>query len=737
MSETNGNSRLGNINNNNKIIAKLPTKTTTTIMIKIISFIVISIGTAIALFGWIFGYLEVTSIIKEGVTMKFVTAIFFILSGFTLYSLCNFIVRKSSIFYVAIFTSSFIEFIFLVTLFSSIVLGIPTGIENAFSHEPYSQYSIPGKPSYPTIINFFFIVLVSFIALYDNKRVGKYLYFGGLIIIIVSSIALIGYITNNHLLFYSIPPFTSAMAFPTAILFTLTGSGMILLSNIGSSNIQKSIIKSSSSTKLALITKEKDSIKKKEDKNNENQIYSSNSNNIYDYDDNDTNLENGYYHDEINLEKNKENEDKYKSELNTSFIESSPTDSSKIKTLKLKHILIIFFLVFSIFPIVYVQLLNYNNIISIVKDQQIELLLYRNLVNSIIIVTISTIISAIIFALILSKSIAFPLETLKAIARNFTQQQYHIPIKIPWQANLPYEVFDLFLQIDKMRKQIKSVNDNLNSLVKKKTNELQIANQDLLLQDKMQKEFINISAHELRTPIVPILTLSELLYDKIKNENEIQNTQSKENKKKQEEFLQVILRNAYRLYQLTQDILDVTKIESQILKMNKELIQLNEIIENIVNDYKDNIIRKKRNDSDKEVRIVYDEPIKEPIFVNADKARIIQVLSNLLGNALKFTKGGNISISFKKINENKEVIVTIKDSGTGIDPGIYPRLFTKFATKSEEGTGLGLYISKSIVEAHGGKIWAENNSDGRGATFYFTLPMGNSWNTNNYENGDY
>jgi signal transduction histidine kinase len=159
--------------------------------------------------------------------------------------------------------------------------------------------------------------------------------------------------------------------------------------------------------------------------------------------------------------------------------------------------------------------------------------------------------------------------------------------------------------------------------------------------------------------------------------------------------------------------------------LNKEQLQLNEIIENIVNDYKDNIIRKKRYDSDKEVRIIY-EPIKDPIFVNVDKARIIQVLSNILGNALKFTKGGNISISFKKINENKEVIVTIKDSGTGIDPGIYPRLFTKFATKSEEGTGLGLYISKSIVEAHGGQIWAENNSDDRGATFYFTLPMGKS-----------
>ena len=167
----------------------------------------------------------------------------------------------------------------------------------------------------------------------------------------------------------------------------------------------------------------------------------------------------------------------------------------------------------------YLQLLNYNNIVSIVKDQQVELLLYRNFVNSIIIVTISTIISAIIFALILSKSIAFPLETLKIIVHNITQQQYNIPIKIPWQANLPYEIVDLFLQTDKMRQQIKSVNENLNSLVKKKTNELQIANQELLLHDKMQKDFLNVAAHELRTPIMPILGLSELLYEKVLNNN--------------------------------------------------------------------------------------------------------------------------------------------------------------------------------------------------------------------------
>jgi signal transduction histidine kinase len=94
-----------------------------------------------------------------------------------------------------------------------------------------------------------------------------------------------------------------------------------------------------------------------------------------------------------------------------------------------------------------------------------------------------------------------------------------------------------------------------------------------------------------------------------------------------------------------------------------------------------------------------------------------------LDNAVKFTKekGGTIS-ALTEIKEN-QAIVKIKDTGKGIDVGMIPRLFSKFATKSERGTGLGLFISKSIVEAHGGKIWAENNKDEEGATFTFTLPM--------------
>ncbi len=674
MPEINGNFKSENNHYDKKITEKL----TITTIIKIISFIVISIGTTIALFGWIFGYLEVTSIIDEGGTMKFVTAIFFILSGFTLYSLCNFIVRKSSIFYVAIFASSFIEFIFLMTLFSSIIIGIPTGIENAFSYESYSQYNIPGKPSYPTIINFFFIVLVSFFALYDNKILGKYLYFSGSIIIIVSSIALIGYIINNPLLFYTLPSINSAMAFPTAILFTLIGSGMILLSHIRSSNIQKNILKSSSYTKLALITKEKDSSKK-------------------------------------------EKEDQKKPELNTPFIEFS-SDFSKIKTLKLKHILIIFFLVFSIFPIVYVQLLNYNNIVSVVKDQQVELLLYRNFVNSIIIVTISTIISAIIFALILSKSLSFPLDTLKAIVHNITQQQYNIPIKIPWQANLLYEIFDLFLQTDKMRKQIKSVNENWNSLVKKKTNELQIANQELLLHDKIQKDFINVAAHELRTPIMPILGLSQLLYEKVLNKNLKQETLK--------ESLQIIVRNSSRLHKLIESLLDVIRIESDKLRLNKERFDIYKLVNDTINDF----VNKFENTEKNIFKVVYsddnDDGCKDGIiFVYADRDRIQEVISNLLNNAYKFTENGQIIVTIKKKidYENKQVKIIVKDTGTGIDKEILPRLFEKFATKSEAGTGLGLYISKKIVEAHGGKIWAENNSsDDRGATFYFTLPIDKS-----------
>jgi signal transduction histidine kinase len=243
--------------------------------------------------------------------------------------------------------------------------------------------------------------------------------------------------------------------------------------------------------------------------------------------------------------------------------------------------------------------------------------------------------------------------------------------------------------------------------------------EQLKAHDKMQKEFIDVAAHELRTPIQPIIGLSQVLQSKMKNDNYTE----------YQELLNTIVRNAKRLQGLTENILDVTRIEGNSMQLNKEQFNLREIVLNAISDCKSQL---KEHDN---VRVEFLSNGEDDIFVQADKTRIGQVISNLLNNAIKFTQerkfeeNANISIILKErkddANNKKEVVVTIKDRGIGIPQEILPKLFTKFATKSEKGTGLGLFISKSIVEAHGGKIWAENNTDGKGATFSFTLPIVN------------
>jgi two-component system, OmpR family, sensor histidine kinase VicK len=230
------------------------------------------------------------------------------------------------------------------------------------------------------------------------------------------------------------------------------------------------------------------------------------------------------------------------------------------------------------------------------------------------------------------------------------------------------------------------------------------ANEQLKIHDKIMNEFINVASHELRTPIQPILGISGVLRSKIKNDEQLV-------------LLDIIIRNAKRLQRLTEDILDVARIESRSLKLNNELFELNGIILNVIQDVKDRIDNLK-------VKLLYD--VKGDIIsVEADKGRMIQVISNLLNNAIKFTKEGSISINIERKEDNQHVIISVKDTGEGINPEILPILFSKYATKSFEGSGLGLglFICKSIVEAHGGKIWAENNSDGKGATFAFSLPI--------------
>ena len=252
--------------------------------------------------------------------------------------------------------------------------------------------------------------------------------------------------------------------------------------------------------------------------------------------------------------------------------------------------------------------------------------------------------------------------------------------------------------------------------------------------DKMKDEFINVAAHELRTPIQPIIGLSEVLRSKMRNNDSGNNPSSNS---ENQEFVDVILRNGQRLEKLVEDVLDVTKIESQSLELHKEHFDLNDLIISIIDDivaaeaesmvYGLTARRKGKNN----VKITY-QPRHLPVY--ADRNRITQVISNLLDNAQKFTSEGYVVVTTdKKIDENNNsnnnnhsiAIINVCDTGSGVDPEIMPRLFTKFSSKSFSGTGLGLYICKNIVEAHGGRIWGENNKDGKGATFSFTLPMAN------------
>lgn len=301
---------------------------------------------------------------------------------------------------------------------------------------------------------------------------------------------------------------------------------------------------------------------------------------------------------------------------------------------------------------------------------------------------------------------------------------------IKWSTSLNDEVKRKTRELNESNKQLNTLTEELkkaNDSLMASNKQLSVANEQLKLHDKMQKEFINVASHEIKTPTQAILGYSELL---------------QRHPEKREQISDALSRNANRLQRLTNDILDVTRIESQTLKINKEKFDLADLTSNIVEDFKHDI-QKKGSDT-----VLSYQPKYNNLVVEADKERVTQVISNLLSNAIKFTKQGSVSINvIKKTNRDakndngrEEVVVSVEDTGTGIDSEIMPRLFTKFATKSEVagGTGLGLFISKSIIESHGGKLWAQNNNmvndiEKRGATFYFTLPLmtNNKIQTNN------
>ena len=284
------------------------------------------------------------------------------------------------------------------------------------------------------------------------------------------------------------------------------------------------------------------------------------------------------------------------------------------------------------------------------------------------------------------------------------------------------EIGELSIQFDTMRQALNQRTRELEASNK----QLSLANEQLKVHDRMQLDFINIAAHELRTPIEPLLLGSEQLKHMLPNE----------------ELVSIVLRNAKKLQTLSNTILDAARIEGGTFKLYKERVNIKDIILEVLELIIGSTYNKDDDeDNDDRPKVIY-EP--KDIFIDADKDRIVQVVSNLVNNAVKFIKSKEenddqdkekerrrerrITIVTQKAvqrggEEDNKLFVSIIDNGEGIDPEIIPRLFSKFVTKSFDGTGLGLYICKNIVEAHGGKIWAENNTNGKGATFSFSLPL--------------
>ena len=280
--------------------------------------------------------------------------------------------------------------------------------------------------------------------------------------------------------------------------------------------------------------------------------------------------------------------------------------------------------------------------------------------------------------------------------------------------------------------------------------ELALANEQINAHEQETKDFISIAAHEFRTPTQSILGYSELLQnmfkeevqkEAIRGEDGSSNNDCKQHvtQNQKDMALDAIVRNAHRLERLAKDILDVTKIEGMRLTLHKECFSLNEKIRNAIADATSIQMTEYTGNDNKNIKIKFEseEGRGNDIFIEADRTMIQQVILNLLRNAIKYVKEDGIITIMTQVSTQKKVeadarkkegegeraaVVKVKDNGSGIDTRILPRLFTKFATTSLEGVGLGLYISKRIVEAHDGRIWAENNSNGKGATFAFVLP---------------
>jgi signal transduction histidine kinase len=285
------------------------------------------------------------------------------------------------------------------------------------------------------------------------------------------------------------------------------------------------------------------------------------------------------------------------------------------------------------------------------------------------------------------------------LLRNATRQIGQREYKAPLNVSGSDEVGQLARDFEEMRKKIQDFEENLNSLVAERTKELADANAELQRMDAMKEEFINVAAHELRTPLLPLTLGAEALAETYPEDENVKR----------------IYRNAIRITRLTNDILDASKMETGNLRLLPQDTNIVKLVDELMKDYETKL--------GSHVKLVLDNRLPlERSNIPIDRIRITQVISNLLGNAIKFTESGQIRIT---IEDNVDSVkISVSDEGKGIDPALMSKLFDKFVSSSEKGgAGLGLYVSRGIIEAHGGRIWAQNNNP-KGATFLLTLPYG-------------
>jgi len=257
--------------------------------------------------------------------------------------------------------------------------------------------------------------------------------------------------------------------------------------------------------------------------------------------------------------------------------------------------------------------------------------------------------------------------------------------------------------------------------------DLAVKNERLKINDKAQKEFLNIAAHELRTPIQPIMGIADLLSSQLVHSYQRSDGNASEIAEISKEEIMMVARNARRLDNLASDLLMAAKMESLSTPLDFERVDLVKLIGDAIKETQRVI--EEAGDSTK---ILFERcGLYESVWVDADNLKIGRVLRNLLSNAVKFGKDGLLVVSIQVTGARKDetghnVTVSIRDNGCGIDDLIMPRLFSKFSSTTngdKGGTGLGLFIAKKIIDAHGGRIWAENNKDTNGAEFNFSLPL--------------